>query len=433
MGLNCAIDGPSGAGKSTIAKTLAKKLGFVYVDTGALYRSIGYYAVSKGADTSSVAEILPLLSEISVELKYVDGSQRVILNGEDVSDLIRTPEISMAASNVSAIPEVREFLLNLQRDIADKNDIIMDGRDIGTVILPSAEVKVFMTASAEERARRRFDELKAKGQDVVYDDILRDINQRDYNDSHRETAPLRKADDAVELDTTSMTIDEVVAKIESLITDAQKKESIPFKTIPAFRRWFYAVLRFIVWIGFSIVFNLKYEGTENLPDHGSVILAGNHRTWFDPILIAIRVKYISSYMAKAELFDHFPLNVIIRAVHGFPTRRNSADVSALTRAENMIRNGYNLTIFPEGTRSKDGKIGRAKSGVAFIASKCAVPVYPVGISFKSRLHFRSKITVRFGKPIMPDELKINSMSKTDFRAAGELIMSNIAALVDSDV
>ncbi len=432
MGLNCAIDGPSGAGKSTIAKELARRLGFVYVDTGALYRSIGYYAVSKGADTASADEIVPLLGDISVELKYVDGAQRVMLNGEDVSDKIRTPEISMAASNVSAIPAVRDFLLNLQRDIAGKNDIIMDGRDIGTVILPSAEVKVFMTASPEERARRRYEELKAKGQDVNYDDILSDINQRDYNDSHRETAPLKKADDAIELDTTSMSIDEVVGAIEKLITAEQRKESAPFRTIPAFRRWFYAVLRFIVWIGFSIVFNLKYEGTENLPEHGSVILAGNHRTWFDPILIAIRVKFISAYMAKAELFDHFPLNVIIKAVHGFPTRRNSADVSALTRAENMIRNGYNLTIFPEGTRSKDGKIGRAKSGVAFIASKCGVPVYPVGISFKSKLHFRSKITVRFGKPISPAELHINSMSKADLRAAGELIMSNIAGLVDED-
>ena len=161
MGLKCALDGPSGAGKSTIAKKIAQKLGFVYVDTGALYRSIGLYAVRNGAKTDSEEEILPLLKDISVELKYVDDVQRVFLNGEDVSDMIRTPEISMAASNVSAIPAVREFLLGLQRDIAEKNDIIMDGRDIGTVILPNAEVKVFLTATPEERARRRYDELVA--------------------------------------------------------------------------------------------------------------------------------------------------------------------------------------------------------------------------------------------------------------------------------
>lgn len=429
MGLNCALDGPSGAGKSTIAKTLAKRLGYVYVDTGAMYRAIGLYAVQHGADTSKKEDVVPLLSDISVELKYIEDSQRVILNGEDVSDEIRTPEISMAASNVSAIPEVRAFLLDLQRDIASKNNIIMDGRDIGTVILPNADVKVFMTASAEERARRRFEELTAKGQDVVYDDILRDINQRDYNDSHRATAPLKKADDAVEIDTTNMSIDEVVDKIEELIDAAIRKD---FKEIPAWRRIPYALLRFVLSIPFKLIFNIQYEGLENMPKSGSVIIAGNHQAWFDPILIAIKIKYISSYMAKAELFRIPILNLAIMLVHGFPTKRVSTNVSSISNAEKYIRKGYNLTIFPEGTRSKDGKLLKAKSGVALIASRCGVPVYPVGISFKRRLHFRSKITVRFGKPLSPEELKINSMSKTDLRAAGERIMSRIGELVDNN-
>lgn len=426
MIINCAIDGPSGAGKSTIAKAVAKRLGYVYVDTGAMYRAIGLYAVRAGADTKNRDLIVPLLASISVELKYVEGSQRVILNGEDVSEDIRTPEISMAASDVSAIPEVRSFLLELQRSIARKNSIIMDGRDIGTVILPNADVKVFMTASAEERADRRFKELKEKGQDVKYEDILRDINQRDYNDTHRAVSPLKKADDAVEIDTTGMSIDEVADRIEELIDQANRRD---FKTIPAWRRWTYAILRFIIGIPFRLIFNIKYEGIENVPDRGSVIIAGNHQAWFDPILIAMKVKYISSYMAKAELFRIPVLGLAIKLVHGFPTRRSSNDVSSLTRAEEFIRKGYNLTIFPEGTRSKDGKIGRAKSGVALIASRCGVPVYPVGISFKRHLHFRSKITVRFGKPLSPEELKIMSTSKTDLRAAGERIMTRIGELV----
>ena len=428
MGLNVALDGPSGAGKSTIAKAVARRLGYVYVDTGAMYRAIGLYAVRQGAVTTDKEAVIPLLTDITVELKYVDDAQRVILNGEDVSDLIRTPEISMAASNVSAIPEVRDFLLDLQRDIARKNNIIMDGRDIGTVILPNADVKVFMTASAEERARRRFEELTAKGQDVVYEDILNDINQRDYNDSHRDTAPLKKADDAVELDTTDMPIDEVVDRIEELIDAAIRKD---FKVIPAWRRALYSILRFVIGLPFKLFFNLKYEGLENIPNCGSIIIAGNHQAWFDPILIAIKVKYISSFMAKAELFRIPILNIAIKLVHGFPTRRKSTDVSSLSNAEKYIRKGYNLTIFPEGTRSKDGKIGRAKSGVALVACRCGVPVYPVGISFKRHLHFRSKITVRFGKPLTPEELKITSLSKTELRAAGERIMQTIGELVDN--
>lgn len=427
--MNCALDGPSGAGKSTIAKSLAKRLGYVYVDTGAMYRAIGLYALTNGADTTSKEEIVPLLADINVELKYIDDSQRVILNGEDVSDKIRTPEISMAASNVSAIPEVRAFLLDLQRDIALKNNIIMDGRDIGTVILPNAEVKVFMTASAEERARRRFEELTAKGQDVVYEDILNDINQRDYNDSHRAAAPLKKADDAVEIDTTNMSIDEVVDSIEELIDAAIRKE---FKEIPAWRRVPYALLRLVFAIPFNLIFNIKYEGLENIPNSGSVIIAGNHQAWFDPILIAIKVKYISSYMAKAELFKIPVLNLAIKLVHGFPTKRKSTNVSSISNAEKYIRKGYNLTIFPEGTRSKDGKLLKAKSGVALVASRCGVPIYPVGISFKRRLHFRSKITVRFGKPLSPKELKITSLSKTELRAASERIMGAIGELVDNN-
>ena len=213
MVINCAIDGPSGAGKSTIAKGVAKRLGLVYVDTGALYRTVGLYALRCGADTTSADEVMPLLDGMSVELKYVNGEQRVLLNGEDVSDVIRTNEISMAASNVSAIPAVREFLLGLQRNIAASTSIVMDGRDIGTVILPQANVKIFMTASAEERAKRRHKELVERGQSISYEEVLNDINKRDYNDSHRDIAPLKKADDAYELDTTGMTIDEVVGKV----------------------------------------------------------------------------------------------------------------------------------------------------------------------------------------------------------------------------
>lgn len=215
--INVAIDGPAGAGKSTVAKAAAKKLGFIYVDTGALYRTVGVNALRKGIDPKDAEKVKATLDDIDVSLGFVDGSQHVFLNGEDVSEEIRLPASSMAASAVSAIPEVREFLLSLQRDIAKKNNCLMDGRDIGTVILPDAQYKFFFTASAEIRADRRCKELKEKGIPADYETVLAEIKERDYNDSHRETAPLKQADDAVLIDSSYMTIEEAVDKIVSYI------------------------------------------------------------------------------------------------------------------------------------------------------------------------------------------------------------------------
>lgn len=218
---NVAIDGPAGAGKSTIAKAAAKELGFIYVDTGALYRAIAYNAVTKGV-IDDTQKIIDMLTDTNVELKYVDGVQAVYLNGDDVSAYIRTPEISMGASKVSAIPQVREFLLNLQRDIAQKNNVIMDGRDIATVVLPNADVKIFLFASPECRAQRRYKELMEKGEDVTLEDVLADVNQRDYQDSHREIAPLKPSEDSVMADTSKLTLEESIQLIINIIKERIK-------------------------------------------------------------------------------------------------------------------------------------------------------------------------------------------------------------------
>ena len=218
---NVAIDGPAGAGKSTIAKAAAKELGFIYVDTGALYRAIAYNAVTKGV-IDDTQKIIDMLTDTNVELKYVDGVQAVYLNGDDVSAYIRTPEISMGASKVSAIAQVREFLLNLQRDIAQKNNVIMDGRDIATVVLPNADVKIFLFASPECRAQRRYKELMEKGEDVTLEDVLADVNQRDYQDSHREIAPLKPSEDSVMADTSKLNLEESIQLIINIIKERIK-------------------------------------------------------------------------------------------------------------------------------------------------------------------------------------------------------------------
>lgn len=217
--INIAIDGPAGAGKSTIAKAAAKELGYIYVDTGALYRSIALNVLRSGVDPKDTEAVTVLLSHTKVELRFNDGAQHVFLNGENVSEQIRTPEVSMGASIVSAIPAVRSFLLTLQREIACANHVLMDGRDIGTVILPDAQVKIFLTATPECRARRRYKELCEKGQDVAYDNVLKDITQRDYNDAHREIAPLKPTRESIVFDTTPYNLEESTAKLLSIIKE----------------------------------------------------------------------------------------------------------------------------------------------------------------------------------------------------------------------
>ena len=221
--MKIAIDGPAGAGKSTVARMAAEQLGFLYVDTGAMYRAVGLYALRQGADPHSAEAVAALLPGIDLGLTYQDGVQRILLNGEDVSAAIRTPDASMAASAVSAHPAVRAFLLNRQRALGRDRSVVMDGRDIGTVIFPDAEVKIFMTASAEERAGRRCRELREKGQDADFNAVLADIRARDYSDSHRAAAPLRPAEDAVTLDTTAMSLEKSVQEVLRIVKQAESK------------------------------------------------------------------------------------------------------------------------------------------------------------------------------------------------------------------
>ena len=203
-----AIDGPSGAGKSTLARAIARELGILYVDTGAIYRTIGCAVFARGLDPRDECQVTPLLPQLAIRMSYgADGLQHMWLDGEDVTEKIRLPQISMYASDVSAMPQVRAYLLEMQRDAARHQSVIMDGRDIGTVVLPDADVKIYLTASAEERARRRCLELQERGTAKTFDEVLREINERDEQDMHRAAAPLRCADDAVRLDTSSLDFD----------------------------------------------------------------------------------------------------------------------------------------------------------------------------------------------------------------------------------
>ncbi len=455
MKINVALDGPSGAGKSTIAKAVAKKLEYVYVDTGALYRTIAYYVISNGFDAKDENAVVSCLDKINVKLKYISGAQHVMLNGEDVSDKIRTPEISMGASAVSAIPKVREFLFDLQQDIAKHNNIIMDGRDIGTVVLSNAQVKIFLTATAEERANRRFKELQEKGDPSTYEQVLEDIKQRDYNDTHRDIAPLKKADDAVEVDSTKMTLDEVIDAIVKIINDKTAGESgsgddsgekksiratrelMPVRPISKKKRlsfvkiFFYNLLRYITIFVYHCYYNIKWEGKENVPKDGGNIFASNHRSYQDPVFTALGARVPISYMAKEELFHkNVFFTGLIKLFGAFPVVRGKGDMQVIDTSIEKLEKGRNLEIFPEGTRSKDGKVGKGKTGVALIAAVAQTKVIPVGINFEGeKLKFRSKVVVRYGKPIIPAEIGVTGTTAKDLKIIKNEIMKGITELV----
>ena len=220
--INIAIDGPAGAGKSTIAKAVAAKLGIIYLDTGAMYRAVAYAALKKGIDVKDPEGVAQLLENLEMDIRYENGVQNVYVNGENATPYLRTPEMSKAASDISALPVVRYKMVELQREFAAKYDVVLDGRDIGTFVLPDANCKFYMTASPEERAKRRFEELTAKGETCDYNAVLQDIVKRDYNDSHREVAPLKQADDAYYLDTTELSIAEVTERVEKIVKERAK-------------------------------------------------------------------------------------------------------------------------------------------------------------------------------------------------------------------
>jgi len=418
--LKIAIDGPSGAGKSSVAKAVAKELSIVYVDTGALYRTIGLFMTEKGISTTDKDAVVSALPEISIELKYVDGKQIILLNGCDVGDNIRTPEIAMAASNVSAIPEVRAFLLDTQRDIAKKNSVIMDGRDIGTVILPDAEVKIFLTASPEARAKRRYDELIAKGQDVNYDEIYRGMVERDKNDSTRAVAPCVPAEDAVFLDNSKLTPEQTVAKVIKIIKKkAKKKKNFYMKA----HKIIAPIIRFFQ--------RVKAYGLENVPKDGGIIICSNHIAAKDVILIAAACPRQIRFVAKKELFKVPVIGWLIKKLDAIKLDRGGGDVGAIKTTINLAKDGEIVSIFPQGHRypGVDPATTPIKNGAGMIAYHSACNVLPVSIVTKNdKYHLFGRVKIYFGKPISNDEFNFQNGGSDEYRAATEKIFAEIIKL-----
>ena len=422
--IRIAIDGPGGAGKSSLAKEVAKRLQIVYVDTGALYRTIGVYMLSSGIDPKDEEAVKPNLKDISLELKFIDGNQVILINGRIVGDEIRTPEASMAASAVSAHGSVREFLLMTQRSIAETNSVIMDGRDIGTVILPYAEVKIFLTASPEARARRRFEELKTKGIETTYEQVFTEMAERDKNDSTRAIAPCVPADDAIMLDNSELDVEGTIDAVIKIINGVKKKRA---------KKWnpFYATCRFFINIFMHLFVRVRAVGKENIPKDGSLVLCANHIGIKDVFLIGISYPRQLFFLSKKEWFSVPVMSSIMRAWGAIPLDRGGRDVGALKNAVAVAKEGKTIALFPQGHRMPgiNPKDTPVKSGAALIAYHAHADVLPVCIKTKDvKYKFMRKIEVIYGKPIKYSELGFEKGSIDEFKDATAKIFDEVCKL-----
>lgn len=417
--IRIAIDGPGGAGKSTVAKAIAAKLGIIYVDTGALYRTIGLYMLRCGVDPKDAESVAARLGSFDLELKFIDGKQTVLLNGEDVGDKIRTPEVSMAASAVSAIKEVRAFLLDTQRDIAMRNSVIMDGRDIGTVILPHAEVKVFLTASAQARAQRRYKELIEKGQTVTYEQVFNEMQERDKNDSTRDIAPCVPADDAVILDNSKLDLDGTAAAIIKIIDKKKRKKTFYQKA----HRILAPLIRFFQ--------RIKVTGAENVPTDGPVLFCANHMAVRDPILIGASCKRPITFIGKKELFKVPVLGWLIKKLGAVPLDRSGSDVGAIKTSVSVLQRGGAVAIFPQGHRYPGVNPAETstKKGAALITYRSKCDVVPVFIKTKGfKYNFFGRKEIIFGEPIPYSSLGFENGGSEEYNNATAIIFNEILKL-----
>ena len=420
--IRIAIDGPGGAGKSSLSKVVAKKLGIIYVDTGALYRTIGLYMLRCGVDPKDRDRVVAKLNDFTLELTFNDGKQIILLDGEDVGDSIRTPEVSMAASAVSAIPAVREYLLNMQRSTARKNSVIMDGRDIGTVILPNAEVKIFLTASPKARAQRRYNELIAKGQTVTYEQVYNEMVERDTNDSTRAVAPLKPADDAIIVDNSDLSFDESVKTILKIIKKCEKKLN---------KRNGYMKLHFLVAPMIRFFQRVSVKGVENIPSEGGFVLCSNHIAVRDVILLGVSAPRQLKFIGKKELFNIPILGSIVKWLGAIKLDRGGTDIGALKTAVNQVERGSIVAIFPQGHRRPGINPAKTekKNGAALIAYRSFSDVIPACIkTTKNKYTFMCKKEIIFGKPIKNSDLGFVKGGKAEYEKATNIIFNEIVKL-----
>ena len=404
-----AIDGPAGSGKSTIAREVAKRLGMRYLDTGAMYRAVTLLALeaelvpNRLAEASALAESAPLRLE-----EQADDLTRVFVGERDISQEIRGALVSRNVSAVSAEPSVRQVLTKRQRAEASRGNVVLEGRDMGTVVVPKAELKVFLTASVEERARRRKSQLEAQGVSTELPQLVEDISKRDLLDSSREASPLRRADDAVEVDTTAMTIEEVITYVCKLAWKRRARE-LPKWRLSRMQKgpldtFVYRMAYFVLRPTWRFFYRMRVVGVENFPLTGPVVVACNHKAMTDPFMLGINAPRQIHYMAKVELWKFRPLAWAMDSFGTFPVNRGEVDRIAIKKGIEILETGEVLGLFPEGHCVKQPGLGELRAGISLFSLREGVVTVPAvmrgtNLAFRYGFPHFPKIDVIFGPPL----------------------------------
>jgi cytidylate kinase len=391
-----------------------------------MYRAVTVDVLNRGIDPQNEDEVSAILENTNVELALQDGVQKTMLNGTDVTERIRDLDVTRSVSAVSAMKAVRDRMTAMQRALGKNGGVVMEGRDIGTVVFPDAEFKIYLDASIEVRAKRRFQELVAKGVEIKLEDLVEEIRERDRLNSERAIAPLKRAEDAVHIDTSGMTFDDQVEEIVKIVKTGLSPKKIPAKGIPV--RGLYHFIQSMMLFYYRVCFRYEVYGIENVPMEGPVLIAPNHAAFHDPPLIASILKRELHFMAKKELYKIPVVGDVIKYSGSIPVDRGGYSKSTLENLVNELKGGWAVLIFPEGTRTKTGDFNPPKKGVGMVAVMADVPVVPCLIegSFRAK-PFRSVIKITFLPAFNPSEIKAET-KKEQYLLVSEKIMCDIINL-----
>lgn len=434
MAFIVALDGPAGSGKGTVTKILAQKLGLVNIDTGAMYRCVALEMLNKNIKLDELDKIKELLNNIDIKLEETKDKQIVLLNGQDVSSEIRTNRVTKIVSPVSSIKEIREKLVDLQRKMAKSQDVIMEGRDITTVVFPNADVKIYLDADVEERAKRRYEQNIKKNIESTYEQVLADMKARDENDKNKEYGALKIAKDAIVIDSSKKNINQVVSEIKKIINKKKKEiilEEKAYKEMPDSKKkafWRNFLVHFVHFL-YRIIFRIENIGEKGIPeDEKSYIVCANHLNYLDAIAVITSSNRFVRFMCKSSMFKNALFTWVLHIGDVIPVNREKNDIEAMKKSIKALKNGEVLGIFPEGTRKGMEKNLDAKNGAAFMALRTKTKVIPVGIQGTFRPF--TKVYLNYGKPLDFSEYYGKEKDKEVLNKVTKEIMDNIIMLTN---